>query len=175
MESRGCHPDESSHPPDPVRCPAAAPGRLPVGRSLPASVAIAGDGAAIPAIISIIPRPWGWCANRAAAILPVIRATVIRGGPLRGACGGRAASPAAAIRGGPAATARTGSGVDSRLLELGRPLGVGTGTLPPPALCPRRVGAGSVALPTRRLGVGRRPLAPVGAGIHRSRRIGHLG
>lgn len=166
MERKGRQLDEIPNPTNPVRYPAATPGWLPVGGSLPAGVASAGGCAAIP----IIPRPWGWgCrANRAATLIrgnPIRRApTVIWGGAIRGVCDGRAASPAAAaIRGRPAAPARPGNGVDTGLLALGRALGVGAGALCRPPLCPRRVGARSVAPPTRRLGVGRGPLAPLGA------------
>ena len=131
-ESRGHQPDESSHPTDPVRYPAAAPGRLPLGRSLSAGVAIAGGGAAIPAviipIIPVISRPRGCPAIGAAGIW--------------GPCGRRAVRPtAAAIRGGPAAPAGARNGMDAGLLELGRALGVGARALCRPPLCPCRVGA----------------------------------
>ena len=152
MKRRGRELDESSNDTAPVRCPEDAP-RLPVGRSLPAGVAIVGGCAAISAVIPIlpiIPRPWGCRANRAAGVW--------------GPGGRRAVRPAAAaIRGGPTAPARPRNGMDTGLLELGRPLGVGAGSLRRPPLRPRRVGARPMAAPTRRLGLGPRTLARIGA------------
>jgi dihydroneopterin aldolase len=52
--------------------------------------------------------------------------------------------------------------VDTGLLELGRPLGVGAGPLCRPTLCSRCLGSRSVASPTRHLGLGPGTLAALG-------------
>ena len=67
----------------------------------------------------------------------------------------------AATAGGNSATARSRDGVDTGLLELGRPLGVGAGPLCRPTLCSCCLGSRSVAPPTRQLGLGPGTLASV--------------
>jgi len=67
----------------------------------------------------------------------------------------------AATAGGNSATARSRDGVDTGLLELGRPLGVGAGPLCRPTLCSCCLGSRSVAPTTRHLGLDPGTLASV--------------
>jgi len=67
----------------------------------------------------------------------------------------------AATAGSDPATARGRDGVDTGLLELGRPLGVGAGPLCRPTLCSCCLGSRSVAPTTRHLGLDPGTLASV--------------
>jgi hypothetical protein len=70
-------------------------------------------------------------------------------------------APAAASRSGPTAPPRSRDGVDTGLLELGRPLGVGTGSLCGPSLPSCRLGRWPLAPEGRDLGLESGALAPV--------------